>query len=131
MIFSKEHIEKIKRGEKTMTRRIQKPDEYYQKLYLSDGNRLHRVLKNGRLKWAEDKTYAVQAGRGKPSLFRIEILNIFDEHLHDITPKDAMWEGGYTISRFQTAWDDINAKHGHRWEDNPKVWVLQFRLMNS
>ena len=37
-------------------------------------------------------------------------------------------EGGYSIEEYESLWDTINTRHGGRWEDNPRVWVIEFKI---
>lgn len=102
-----------------------------------------------RAKWQIGKTYAVQPGRGKPAIGRIQIIAIDKERLQDISAYDAEKEGIEVfhyycdhgtdddptpihrcdpIGKFRELWDSINGKRqGIRWVDNPEVWVLVFR----
>jgi len=92
----------------------------------------------------------VQTGRGKLSEGRIRLLGIWRESLQDISGPSAIAEGvvllpktlpleemipelreeyhRVAIKLFAELWDRLHPK-GKRWEDNPEVWVLEFRLV--
>lgn len=64
----------------------------------------------------------------------LEIINIRIERLHDISDADALAEGvdrtntsisGYAAARFKTLWQSINGTES--WEENPFVWVIEFK----
>jgi len=99
MIFSKEHIDMIFSGEKTMTRRL-----------------------SGR--YEQDRSYAVQPGRGKKAVARIYITSKKRQKLRAITPEDAWKEGGYTVVEFVEEWKKLHGK----WNPDLLVWVYEFIL---
>lgn len=136
MIFSHTHTQVLD-GTKTQARRI-----------VESGDTLVEVLgavrsyspsyPNGRIKWQEGKTYAVQPGRGQKEVRRIRITAIRRERLQDISEYDAGEEGmpgpsfnhPFTFAAvFADLWDSIHTKPGTRWEDSPDVWVLEFELV--
>ena len=98
MIFSNEHIEKIRNGTKTQTRR--------QKCNYRPG-----------------RSYAVQPGRGKPELFRITILDIRRERLGDISEADCIAEGYPSRDAYREVWTSINGV----WDPDQFVYVIDFR----
>ncbi len=84
----------------------------------------------------------------------LEILNVRLERLQDISEDDAIAEGVGEYFRdklfwpnywlldgddfteayldtardsFETLWDSLNEKRGYGWEDNPWLWVIEFR----
>lgn len=139
-------------GSKTQTRRPCKgEDEEYtwctptMEDGLVTGHRILEVCAVGAeknyLRWAVDKTYAVQPGRGKKAVGRIRITRIRRQPLQYITPLDIMAEGIQPIraapNRFMAEvrlgdfvelWDGIYQKP-YRWEDNPDVWVLDLEVV--
>ena len=134
-------------GKKTQTRRIVRHGEQPHMLQ-------HRIaavrMANGNLKWKVDDgridwftkagvgwnsgsrgggssiqpSYAIQSHRTGPALARFRITAIRQEDLYDITWDDAELEGFETRIEFRQEWDRINLRKGDRWEDNPRVWVL-------
>jgi len=91
MIFSKEHIEKIKKGTKTQTRRVRRG--------------IYQV----------GKDYAVQPGRGEKGIPNLRI--VIDEIQREerlfgapmpISHEDALAEGGYTPDAFEKLFQQIN-----------------------
>jgi hypothetical protein len=34
-----------------------------------------------------------------------------------------------TYALFEEHWNDLNAKRGYPWDDNPWVWAITFRRM--
>jgi hypothetical protein len=135
MLFKPEMIEAIKKGRKTQTRRIQKPNEYMVWRRFGDC-----VLADGRRKWQVGRTYAICPGRGQKSVGRILITDIRREPLRSILSEEALQEGVVidvtyalrggdefaALVAFRKLWNSINRKPGTRWEDNPDVWVLEF-----
>lgn len=117
---------------KTQTCRVVKAGERLDHDLQSDGYVLETVYSaSGRVKWQTNRTYAVQAGRGKPSVARIQIETIWEDNLQEISPRHVLREGGYTPSEFATLWDTINKTTGTRWRDNPAVWVIHFTLHSA
>lgn len=100
---------------------------------------------------ADCPDYPVNVGVGqhgwRPSIFMprwasritLEITDIRAERLQDITEEDAEREGvsdewpilpvyDTAKKRFRNLWDSINGgKPGKTWQDNPWVWVVEFR----
>lgn len=116
------------------------------------------LYKNERVKWQVGKDYAVQQGRGKPSVGRIKITSIRGERLQSIQGDQAILEGVYRevvgideygserafyshglwaqmyfnpIDAYRALWDSIHTKTGETWADNPLVWVLEFELVKG
>jgi len=101
MIFSKDHIEKIRDGTKTQTRRLKSN------------------YKIGR-------SYAVQPGRGKRAIpdMRIEILDIWQEKLGEISEEDCREEGYNSSDEYREIWAKINKKY----EPDQVVYAIKFRM---
>lgn len=120
---------------KTQTRRIIKPEHQWfpagweplPGVYAPRGI-YHRPV------YQISNTYAVQPGRGKKQIARIQITGIRREALQDITEDDAIAEGlkpadvPTSRARFSGLWHRIHTAPGTRWEDNPDVWVLEFEV---
>jgi hypothetical protein len=75
----------------------------------------------------------------------LEITDIRAERLQDISIDDCIAEGVPQFSfargilsesppdprwKFIELWDSINAKRGYPWEDNPWVWVIEFKMIS-
>lgn len=69
------------------------------------------------------------------SRITLEIVSVRVERLQEILdrPNDIVAEGINRSSvapfEFSDLWDSINAKRGYAWEQNPFVWVVEFRKM--
>jgi len=98
---------------------------------------------------------------GKPSVhlphIELEITKVRVERVQDISEDDARAEGcvetraapgleipmgdGWTIQNmgacaspagnFQILWNSLHEKHGHGWDVNPYVWVVEFKMLNQ
>ncbi|MBD3205880.1 ASCH domain-containing protein [Candidatus Bathyarchaeota archaeon] len=99
LLFRKKHLEKILEGEKTQTRRIRKPRVKTGSMY-----RLRRGY------------YPI------PEL--IEIEEIFQQKLGEITPEEVLKEGFNSFEEFVKEWESIYDE----WEPEKKIWVIEFRL---
>ena len=84
LIFKQGHIELILRDVKTQTRR-----------------RHRRLLKAG-------KIYDIKTDWVHKTGYKIQIIRVYRQQLGDITPKEAMKEGGYTVEEFKEVWRCIN-----------------------
>lgn len=85
--------------------------------------------------------------RRELSRIMLEIVGVRVERLQEIGGEDAIAEGiegmhgmwaSYSrkldrcvspILSYRTLWDSINDKPGKAWEDNPWVWVVEFKRM--
>jgi len=94
-----------------------------------------------RIRYQVGNVYAVQNGRGLKAIGRIRLMSISSEHLQEISPIEAAMEGvepDYMPSPwglqpaylppFRRLWDRIHPKRPERWEDDPLVWALTFKL---
>lgn len=73
------------------------------------------------------------------SRITLEIVNIRVERLQEINNNDAMSEGAPDLRTIENNWDmrdcfrelwnSINAKRGYRWDLNPYVWVIEFKVI--
>lgn len=98
--------------------------------------------------WRADEAIeeSVNRGRWRPSLhmprwasrITLDIVSVRVERLQTITTLDAMAEGAEPVRNaagvlsyttgFRTLWDSINgARPGCSWDDDPWVWVVEFR----
>ena len=74
----------------------------------------------------------------------LKVTDVRVERLQEISRIDARAEGmGYLmenggepyiystfIDSFRYLWDNLNAKRGYGWEQNPWVWVYEFERVN-
>ena len=117
------------------------PDGHYNITYLADDEAVE-------IDYSEIDMGRLTPGKKYPSIFMprwacrlfLKITDIRVEQLQDINESDAIAEGipvfapkgvphESTIPRKQFAglWDSINAKRGYGWDENPFVWVIQFK----
>jgi hypothetical protein len=53
------------------------------------------------------------------------------ERLSETTEAGALQEGFNDIMAFSRAWDGIYGdREGHRWADDPWVWVVSFKIVS-
>ncbi len=137
MIFQ-HTLEAVLAGRKTQTRRLMNQLGQAMEYCKSYPNYPHEIqsvwtAKNGvfRTKWEVYKTYAVQAGRGKPAIARIKIIRINEECIGRgvsvITDEQAKAEGFANRAEFLATWEAI---HGAKMLTAP-VWVLTFKLVTG
>lgn len=53
------------------------------------------------------------------------------ERVQNITGKDAIAEGVESVDQYRKLWNSLNAKRDYGWDENPRVWVIEFRRVNS
>jgi len=84
-------------------------------------------------------------GKWRPSIFMprwasritLEVTAVRVERVQDTKPIDALKEGIEVgddygpeyVARFARLWDEINAKRGYAWDNNPWVWVVEFEVV--
>jgi hypothetical protein len=59
----------------------------------------------------------------------LEVTEVRLEPLDRATEEDAIAEGAETLESFRIAWDKINGKRGHGWDQNPWVWTISFKVL--
>lgn len=68
---------------------------------------------------------------------RIEKLNsisandCLSEGIHVPEINDGAIRGGHAFNAYVRLWESINWKKGSRWDDNPWVWVVEFRRIDG
>jgi hypothetical protein len=139
--------QKVLNGSKTQTRRIVKPnheyDQWDHKVVSLTIDLLplpaHMVGRKTTV-YQVGKTYAVQPGRGKAAVGRIEITGIKREDVRDISNEDVRAEGYKHVRDFLHVWcgmHDPSIENGTWGEtklmSRPKerytAWVIQFKLV--
>jgi hypothetical protein len=112
------------------------------------------ALASGAFYRASDGDMEEQIDRWRPSIhmpreasrITLEVKRVWVERVQNISEADAKREGwdmsnlpqghaddGTYHARdwFQALWDSINAKRGYPWGDNPWVWCVEFKQINS
>lgn len=120
MIFQ-HTLEQVLNQQKSQTRRVIQPGEYA----VRSRYNMISVVHNGRKKWCVGETYAVQPGRGKSAVARIQITRIKSQYVTRISTSDAIAEGFSSRQEFLKTWLDIHGDSGLA----SRVWVLQFQLV--
>ena len=163
--------EKVLSGEKTNTRRIEHLGDMFTfpismvvigkdhgKILdslpalpeYSAHHQIYRVVNNGITRYQVGKTYAVQPGRGKKSVGRIEITNIRREDVRCISDEDVQAEGFQTTGDFWHTWVSMHDKSWYetfcyandcdylreygfyeRPEKRYQAWVLTIKLVEG
>lgn len=79
------------------------------------------------------QSYPVQAGVGQKTAGRITVTAIRREPLQAISATDLLKElpsgpedDAKALETFQAHWDSQHPTHP--WQDNPEVWVVEFKL---
>lgn len=95
-----------------------------------DNERFHQfgkfAFKNG---WQPSMFMPREAAR-----IWLEVTDVRVERLQEITYDDCLSEGMWdygtdvdTLAAFQELWQSLNAKKGYGWDENPWVWVYEFK----
>lgn len=106
MLFQKEHIEQIRNGEKTVTRR--------------DWRR--RQAREGGVYIASTEMFTSH----EEADCYIQVTDVYQEQLGEMDDRDAEKEGGYTLEEFQRLWEYIN---GEPWDPEKEVYVVEFEYV--
>lgn len=133
MIFTKHHCALILAGQKTETRRLwREGDEpFYDIRIYEEQNAVWSVSRNGRKLWQVYQLYSIQPGRGARGLGYYKLLSLHLEQLWQLTEQGAQAEGCADKNEYRSVWNTINKTPATRWEANPLVWVLKFKLVTK
>ena len=105
MLFKPEHLEQIRAGKKTVTRR--------------DWER--RQVREGGVYIASDEMFTSHDDAD----CYIRVTAVYEEPLGELTPEQADREGGYTVGEFETVWREI---HGS-YDAEAVVTVVEFEYV--
>lgn len=61
----------------------------------------------------------------------LRVVEVRPERLQDISLTDVLAEGYESWEAFRAAWNALNRREECRWDANPTVWVLTFRLVRD
>lgn len=101
LIFKREQLDKILRGEKTATRRYNDSFEV-------------------------DVDYAARASLNEKACVRVLITAKYKQQLGAMTLKDARKEGCRSLEAFKKTWTSCY----HSWKPESWVWVYEFRVFS-
>lgn len=106
--------------------------------------------KSDMLVWAhhKDQDYAPSIHMPRwASRITLDITKIRVERLQDISVTDAIAEGMHHLDHgatsadcagkfpevcvFKNLWDSINSERGFGWNENPWVWVIEFKIISD
>ena len=118
--------------------------DYIKNQFLNWGIQMHFKANDtnvGNIKWVPSIHMPRWASR-----ITLEITDVRVERVQEITPKDALSEGTTyeqhyeglgnpcdetrILNSFIELWDSA-AKPGYKWEDNPWVWVVEFKRVTA
>lgn len=126
MIFQHTY-ELVLRCKKTQTRRIVKP--YHRLLTKSNGTSWVDIQGKDydRRLYVIGNTYAVQPGRGKKAVARIEITGIRQEDVRHISCEDAKAEGFEHPFEFLCKWSEMHGKLKFYFDPN----IVDYRVWHN
>ena len=135
MIFSDGRAEQILAGEKTATWRPKKDGDYIKYWPGTRGHAIEVQRPLRRRLWEIDRTYAVQPGRGKKSLGRIEITRIEECCPCVIGDIGLRWEGfrgtpDEMYAEFRAVLERLYPQHKGDVMQMPGYWI-RFRLVTN
>lgn len=107
MLFKPHHIEKIRDGRKTATRRT------WDSPQVKPGNRYMA-------------TTAFAASAEKCDTW-IKVFDVYEQPLGEMTDEDAKAEGAETVDLFKATWEDIV----HAWDPEEDVYVVEFEYVGE
>jgi hypothetical protein len=115
-------------GTKTQTRRVANAGDTSLGIMFRAPEWKDQVRNGGRLRWRVGQSYALQPGRGKHAVGRIEITAIrYCSRASDISEGDARAEGFATAVAFRQIYGRLN---GAKALARP-CWALTFSLMDG
>lgn len=115
MMFHQDHIEKIRTGEKTQTRRTW--SENYNARPSAGDIRMATPAKLGPIVSHEEADCYIRVTRADR------------EPLGAMTEADAEAEGGYTLKEFKYLWEGLHGQGS--WEDGRVVDVIEFEYVGE
>lgn len=101
LLFKKQYIDQIMRGEKTTTRRASRP------MVKPDG--IYRI-RTDFFNYLPD---------------RIRVSRVYTQRLGDMTDEDAHKEGTASLEEFRREWAGIYDS----WDGDRRVWVVEFEYL--
>jgi hypothetical protein len=144
MIF-KDTWKLVLSGEKTQARRLVQPGDSAEYNDPDNRDNITQVVRTAdsgvpKVIFEVGKSYPIQSGPGKKTMSSIIITAIRRELLQDISENDAlkefpgaspdetMTDSQWAVKAFSQMWDTWHPEEGARWQDNPEVWVIEFKL---
>lgn len=109
LLFQPEHIDKIRNGTKTATRRDWS-DNYNPPTLES-------------IQIAATHLFTSEENAD----CYVKINQVYDQQLGEMTPEDALKEGGYSAEEFKQVWKDINGS----WDPTKLVTVVEFEYIGK
>lgn len=109
-MFQDHHIEQIRTGEKTATRRDWKRSQ----------------VKEGGVYMATPIEMGLFAGHDDCDCY-IRVGSVYEQPLGEMIEEDAKKEGGYTLEEFEQAWREINGEDS--WDPEKEVTVVEFEYV--
>lgn len=139
MIFQ-HTLDHVLSGRKTQTRRLWPAG--YRLVADPVTDRLTVRDQRGHVRYCVGQERAVQPGRGKKGVARINITELRVERLHKITWLDAISEGvkdphradlrmderNGCVAQYQQIWASIHRAPETQWNKNPEVLVITFTM---